>query len=102
MRIVLGKVGDSKTVGFAVNEFARYLKKIDRTLTVDERTYPAYDEKTPKVIFIGLLDGKVSERDRVTVKVKDGAGYITGSNERSVLFAVYTLPRIELKAKMIG
>ena len=89
MRIVLGKVGDSKTVGFAVNEFSRYLKKIDRTLTVDERTYPAYDENAQKVIFIGLLDEKISERDRVTVKVKDGAGYITGSNERSVLFAVY-------------
>ena len=91
MRIVLGKVGDSKTVGYAVNEFARYLKRIDRTITVDERTYPAYDEKIPKVIFVGLLDENVSERDRVTIKVKDGAGYITGSNERSVLFAVYKM-----------
>ncbi len=89
MRVVLGKVGDSKTINFAVSEFAKYLKMIDSTLTVDQRTYPAYDEKVEKVIFIGLLDEKISERDRVVLKVKDGAGYITGSNERSVLFAVY-------------
>ena len=89
MRIVLAKIGTNPTVGFAVNEFAKYLKKIDRTLTVDERTYPAYDEKVEKVIFIGKIDDNYSDIDTIEVKIKDGAGYITGSNERSVLFAVY-------------
>lgn len=89
MRIVLGKIGCDPTVGFAVSEFVKYLKKIDRTLTIDERTYPAYDADAKKVIFIGLSSGEETNADRVMIKIKDGAGHICGSNKRSVLFAVY-------------
>lgn len=89
MRIVIGKIGNSATVGYAADELARYLKKIDASILIDRRNYAAYDENVQNTVFVGMLSGKEESADRIIIKIKDGAGYITGSNERSVLFAVY-------------
>lgn len=89
MRVVIGKIGDSATVAFAADEFARYLKKIDGTILVDRRKYDAYDEKAQNVIFVGMLTDEEEPDDKIRVKLENGSGYISGSNERSVLIAVY-------------
>ncbi len=89
MRIAIAKIGESKTVAYAACELARYLKKIDRTLLVDMASYDAFDGNVKSVIFVGMMENESSPFDHVTVKISEGEGYITGSNERSVLFGVY-------------
>lgn len=89
MRIVIGRIGASDTVKFAVSELSRYLKRIDKNIVIDERTYDEYDTNKKKVIFVGMGDVPPSDIDRIVMKINDGGGIITGSNERSVLIAVY-------------
>ncbi len=89
MRISIGKIGESKTVAYAAEELARYLKKIDKSLLIDMASYEAYEKNVANVIFIGMMSEENDKADRIEIKIKDGAGYITGSNERSVLIAVY-------------
>ena len=89
MRILIAKLGESKTVAFAASELARYLKKIDKSLLVDMASYDEYDENVKNAIFVGVPVGERSALDRVVVDITDGAGYIGGSNERSALIGVY-------------
>ena len=89
MRIVIGRIGYSDTVKFAVSELVRYLKKIDKTLIIDRRNYKEYDEKVENVIFVGKIAQNDDVIDNVKINIANGAGYITGSNDRSVLIAVY-------------
>ena len=89
MRIAIAKIGESKTVAYAASELYRYLKKIDRSLIIDMASYERYDESIKNVIFVGLMSDECLPSDRITVSIKDGAGYITGSNERSVLIGAY-------------
>ncbi len=89
--ITLAKIGTHQTVNFAVDELARYLKMIDRRLLIDQRTYDEYDESITNVIWVGLTGLAEYSKldDKIIVKVENGAGVITGANERSVLLAVY-------------
>ena len=43
MRIIIARVGNNETIRFAAEEFARYLKMMDKNLLVDERAYDTYD-----------------------------------------------------------
>ena len=90
MKLILAKIGKQQTVTFAFDELKKYLKKMDPELFLDCRRYDRLDPALSGVIWVGL-DGSVerSDRDRVVLKVKDGAGIITGSGERAVLLAVY-------------
>ena len=92
MKLILAKIGQDPTIGFAQQELFRYLKKIDPTLFLDCRTYAEKDDTLKNVLWIGL-DGSVeaSDRDEIRIEVANGAGIITGSNPRSVLIAVYRL-----------
>ena len=93
--ITLAKIGTNKTVSYATEELGRYLKKIDKTLFIDQRTYEAYDNSVQNVIWVGL-NGQVKENsrdDEILINVKDGVGIITGSNERAVLIAAYRFLR---------
>lgn len=97
-RIRLGQIGNSKVVDFAVQELIRYLKRMDSQLVIDILQSYELKEEYENIIWIGL-DKKLtpmvvkvedtSVDDAITVAVKDGSGYITGSNERSVLLATY-------------
>ena len=89
--ITLAKIGTHQTVAYAVDELARYLKKIDKHLLIDQRTYEAYDESITDVIWVGLtsLVEYQKEDDEIKIDVKDGAGVITAANERAVLIAAY-------------
>jgi len=90
MRLILATIGNNQTVKFAVEEIVRLIKKMDKNLTLDVRRYNEKDETVKNALWVGL-DGSVekSEDDRIVVKVENGAGVITGSNERSVLMAAY-------------
>lgn len=61
---------------------------IDRRLLIDQRTYNEYDEKITNVIWIGLTQLAEYSKldDKIIIDVKDGAGIITGSNERSARY----------------
>ena len=93
--ITLAKIGTHPTVNYAVDELARYLKMIDRRLLIDQRTYDKYDADIKNVIWVGLtpLVEYQSLDDEILIGVKDGAGVISGANERAVLIAAYRFLR---------
>nr|MBQ4317941.1 hypothetical protein [Clostridia bacterium] len=90
MTMIIAKFSDNKTISYALDELFRCLKAMDSTLFVDTRTYEKIDSSRSDIIWVGL-DGSVeaSEDDAIRIDVKNGGGIITGSNERSVLIAVY-------------
>ena len=97
-RIRLAQIGNSRVVDFSVQELVRYLKKMDPQLIVEVLQTDTVRDDFKQVIWIGLDDKlnsqvpEVKERDMddaIAVKVENGSGYITGSNERSVLLASY-------------
>ena len=90
MRLILAAIDNNQTVKFAVEEIVRLIKKMDKNLTLDVRRYFDKDETVKNALWVGL-DGSVekSEDDRIVVKVENGVGIITGSNDRSVLMAAY-------------
>ncbi len=90
MRITVAKIGKNETVAFAAAELKRLLGAMDQSLTVDIRRYESFDPEVKGVIWVGL-DGSLprSLDETVSIKVKDGHGIITGSNECAVLIGVY-------------
>lgn len=90
MRLILAAIGNNETVKFAVEEIVRLIKKMDKNLALDVRRYEKKSKIVKNALWVGL-DSSVeqSEDDHIVVKVENGAGIITGSNERSVLMATY-------------
>ena len=97
-RIRVGQIGDNQTIRFAVTELVSYLKKMDTELMVDVLKTNSRETAFHNTIWVGLDSALLSEvegiqdekqDDAIIVKVQDNAGYISGSIERSVLFAVY-------------
>ena len=98
--IRLGMLGQDKTVDFAVQELAKYLKKMDPKLSVDILQSDCVNPAFKGIIWLGLDPAFAAEvpqvkdpmvDDAVVVRVENNAGYITGANNRSVLLAVYRL-----------
>ncbi len=89
--ITLAKIGTHQTVSYAVDELARCLKALDKSLLIDQRTYDAYDANIANVIWVGLTPAVSEDKanDTILIDVKDGAGVITGANTRAVLIAAY-------------
>ena len=80
----------SRTTEFAAREFIRLSKKMDTDAVV------SLSESENADIVIGISDSLPCEKveskkldDAITIDIKDGKGYITATNERSVLIAVY-------------
>jgi hypothetical protein len=97
-RIRIGQLGGSKTITYAVQELVSYLKKMDTKLVVDILQTDKVRQEFDKIIWVGLDDALADKvphvenahmDDAIAVDVKEGSGFITGSNERSVLLAVY-------------
>ena len=90
MNFIIARIGRSKVVEFAFDELERYIKRIDPFSFVDARVYEEKVSGKDNVLWVGL-DGSVepSEDDTIKIDVKNGAGIITGANERAVLIAVY-------------
>ena len=97
-RIQVGKLGEHPVIDYAVQELVRYLKIMDSELSVDVLQTDRVADTFPKIIWVGI-DPKFRDRvpevpdpsmdDAIAVFAEDGNGYISGSNERSVLLAVY-------------
>ncbi len=96
----IGKLGQDKVVDFAVQELARYLKKMDLKLSVDILQSDSVNGAFKNIIWVGLDPAFAAEipevkdplvDDAVVVRVENNSGYITGANSRSVLLGVYRL-----------
>lgn len=92
MNIILARIGKNQTIQYAFDELSKYLKQIDPSIFIDARVYDKRDPARKDILWVGL-DGSVpkSDDDTIFIDVKDGGGIVTGSNERSVLMAVYRL-----------
>jgi hypothetical protein len=97
-RIRFGQLGNDPVVDFAIQELQRCLKQMDPNLIVEVLRTNGVEEDFPKIIWVGVderLDKKVLPvidpklDDAITISVDHGHGCITGSNNRSVLIAVY-------------
>lgn len=91
MRLILAQIGNNKTVKFAVKELIRLIKAMDGTVTLDIRKYEEKDSSVKNALWVGF-DGSVkanNDEDSIYISVENGAGIISGSNERSVLMAAY-------------
>jgi len=88
--IILARIGTNPTIKYAFDELARYLKQMDSSIFIDSRVYNERDLTRNDIIWVGL-DGSVptTEDDTIFIDVTNGGGIVTGSNERSVLMAVY-------------
>jgi len=101
-RIKLGQLGSSAVIAFAVSELQRYLKQMDPQIQTDVLTAESPDAFDDTVLWIGRNDRFTSSLpavkdpaldDAISISVKDNAGFITGTNDRSVLIAVYRFLR---------
>lgn len=87
-------VRDTQTLRYAADELSRYLKTMNPELDADI-TVGSYDETAINLGLLSDFDLSVEEvkdamiDDLVDVNIDSLAGYIAGSNERSVLFGVY-------------
>jgi len=91
MRIILARIGNSETVKYTVNELFRILRVMDPGAFVDLMAYDCVADIPKNAIAVGI-DGSVAPSeldDSIKINVKDGAGIITGANERAVLIAAY-------------
>ena len=93
-RICLGRIGKHPTVAYAAEELGRYLKRMDPALSVEIFPTDAVTDTAVPVIWVGKDPSFCTEvpavespylDDAIAIKVENGGGYITGSNERSVL-----------------
>ena len=82
---------DGETIKYALDEFTKYLKLVDKTIEVEVVTTDA-DITFGLLSDLGLAADDVTNPmydDVVDVKIDTMKGYIAGSNERSILFGVY-------------
>lgn len=92
----INRLGDDRTIEFAVKELAEYLEKMDASAEIQIVQDAPYN--TENSIYVGCdacfdeLLPEVEDRkldDAIFVKVENATGIITGTNPRSVLIAVY-------------
>ena len=93
MRLRLTRIGNDKTVVYAMEEVSKYLRMINPNLFIDEfvcNTYEEYAEEPADSVLFGIGIG-VEEGfdDCISIDIKKGIGVITGPNARSVLFSAY-------------
>ncbi len=102
MRITLAKIGNNKTIDFALDELEKYLKLIDADSVIDRRVYSDYDENVENVIWVGESESFSSRfpevenpelDDAILIDIAQMSGIISGNNQRAVLIAVYRFLR---------
>lgn len=101
-RIRFGQIGKDQTVDYAVQELCRCVKLMDKEIMTEVLCVDTVQPAFPNVIWVGLdesLAGHVPQvedpmlDDAIAISVKDGDGYITGSNCRSVLLGAFRFLR---------
>ncbi|MBQ4054509.1 MAG: DUF4838 domain-containing protein, partial [Clostridia bacterium] len=100
MFIKIAKIGNSSPIDIAANELKKYLSLIDPSKEYAVLSFEKYNSSLADTLWVGidpaLAVPAVEDRaldDAISVKVKGGAGYITGTNERSVLIGAYRFLR---------
>lgn len=97
-RIRLAQIGRGQVTDFAVQELKKYLKKMDPQLVVDVLWTDKAEDSYEKVIWVGRDENLAAQvpavenaalDDAIAIDVQGESGYITGSNDRSVLLAAY-------------
>lgn len=95
MRLRLTKIGTHPTLTYATEELVKYLRLMDKSTAVDEFACEDHEEwknEFGETLALGVgLGVACAADDCIRICVKNGSGVITGSNPRSVLFAVYRL-----------
>lgn len=96
----IAAIGKNPTVTFAAEELQKYLQKIDPSCEYILMTFDAHRPAKQDVLWIGQSDAfsvpEVSDPfydDGIAAEVQGRAGYISGTNPRSVLLAVYRFLR---------
>lgn len=97
-KICVGTLGNHPVVAFAVQELMRCIKTMDPDLTVEVLQRENVDSAVMPVLWVGMdpsflpllpaVEDTVLD-DAILIRVENGSGCITGSNERSVLIGVY-------------
>ncbi|MGE5530436.1 MAG: DUF4838 domain-containing protein [Patescibacteria group bacterium] len=97
-RVTIAPVGRDRTIVYAAEELARYLRKISPG-DVDIRLEEAYRPEDEPAIRVGLAGSfpdlalpRVRDPladDAVRIRISGGRGIVAGNNTRSVLLAVY-------------
>lgn len=92
----IAKIGNSRTIRLAANELKKYLNLIDGENDCIIMSLDSYNPEIKEALWVGQSDAfplprvKDSELDdAVSISVSSNCGYISGTNERSVLIAVY-------------
>ena len=92
------KCGNDRVTGFAIDELKRYIRTMDRSAIVEVVFWKEGYELSGKGIKVGMNEElsayvpaveNAELDDAIAINVQNGNGYITGSNSRSVLIAVY-------------
>lgn len=96
--IRIGQISSHPVVAFAVQELQRYLKKMDPKLVVEICRCNEITDDLGDILWVGV-EPKLEEclpkvekpelDDAIAISVTGKSGYITGSNQRSVLFGIY-------------
>jgi len=96
----IAKIGKNEVVSFAAAELKKYMSQIDPSKEYITLMYKKYDPSITDVIWLGQDEAfplpKVQDADKddaVSIEVHGRAGYITGTNPRSVLIAAYRFLR---------
>ncbi len=96
MFVKIAKIGDSETISLACYELKKYLSKIDVNNEYAIMSFACYREDIKDAIWVGLDDKfdvpiveDCSLDDGISIDVKNCVGFITGTNKRAVLIAVY-------------
>ena len=94
--IRLAQVGNHPAVEWAVAELVRCLKRMDPGLFIDVLRREKETNGCGRVIWVGLkADAPLPKvacpewDDAIAIEIEESAGYITGTNPRSVLIAAY-------------
>ncbi len=100
MFIKIAKIGRSSPVDIAASELKKYLSAIDSSVDYAVMSFDSYNPNLDNALWLGVDPAlKVPEvknaelDDALSIKVKGGVGYITGTNERSVLIGAYRFLR---------
>ena len=96
--IRIGQLGEGEVVSFAVSELEKHLRLIDPEVFVDILICDAPSGDCGDIIWVGHHEALKADvphvedptfDDAIVVSIQNNAGYITGSNDGSVLLAVY-------------